>query len=113
MKPIGADEKFRILLGNRITDIHRPLGKDMPLNNIFYIEEERKVNNDWTISYKGILYQIKKQYRYHPHCKGIAQVRKDIEGNISVFYKKFSIEYTILKQKKNRIFLLWYDILYY
>jgi hypothetical protein len=60
------------------------------------MEETRKVNNDWTISYKGRLYQLKKQSIYHPPTKSTVYVRKDIEGNVYIFYRNFPIEYTIL-----------------
>jgi hypothetical protein len=44
------------------------------------MEEQRKINNDWTISFKGRLYQLKKQSQYHPPTKSTVYVRKDIEG---------------------------------
>jgi hypothetical protein len=92
------NEKFSIpLLGNRILDIHRPINKNINLNDICYIEETRKVKNDWTISYKGIFYQLKRQSIYHPPCKSTVYVRKDIEGNVSIFYRNVRIEYTIVK----------------
>jgi transposase len=92
------NEKFSLSLqGNRIVDIHRPLDKDITLNDICYIEEQRKVNNDWTISYKGSIYQLKKQSQYHPPCKSTVYVRKDIGGNISIFYRNMAIEYTVLR----------------
>jgi transposase len=92
------NEKFSIsLLGNRIIDMHRSLEEDMTLNDICYIEETRKVNNDWTISYKGKYYQLKKQSQYSPPCKSTVYVRKDIEGNVSIFYRNMPIEYDVLK----------------
>jgi hypothetical protein len=84
-------------LGNRISDIHRPLKENITLNDICYLEETRKVNNDWTISYKGRLYQLKKQSQYHPSVKSTVYVRMDIDGNVSVFYRNIAIEYTTLK----------------
>jgi hypothetical protein len=97
------NERFSLSLQeNRITNIHRPIdtimGKNITLNDICYMEEIRKVNNDWTISYKGILYQLKKQFIYHPPCKSTAYVRKDINGNVSIFYRNIAIEeYTVSK----------------
>jgi transposase len=92
------NKKFSIPLAeNRIANVHRPLDNDITLNNVCYVEEIRKVNNDWTISYKGRLYQLKKQSQYHPPCKSTVYVRKDIEGNISIFYRNIAIEYTVLR----------------
>jgi transposase len=80
-----------------VIDVHRKLDNNITLNDICYIEEQRKVNNDWTISYKGRLYQLKKQSIYHPPCKSTVYVRKDMDGNVSIFYRKFPMEYTVLR----------------
>jgi hypothetical protein len=91
------NEKFSISLqGNRIIDVHRKLDDDITLNDICYIEEQRKVNNDWTISYKGILYQLKKQSQYHPPQKSIVYVRKTYNDEIYIFYRGMTIEYIVL-----------------
>jgi hypothetical protein len=91
------NEKFSISLpGNKILDIHKPLNDNITLNDICYMEETRKVNNDWTISYKGKIYQLKKQSIYHPPCKSTVYIRRDMEGNISICYRNFSITYDVL-----------------
>ncbi|MDR1498837.1 MAG: hypothetical protein LBS34_00930, partial [Rickettsiales bacterium] len=64
---------------------------------ICYVEETRKVNNDWTISYKGKIYQLKKQSIYHPPTKSTVSVRKDIEGNVSIFYRNFPMKFEVLE----------------
>jgi hypothetical protein len=93
-----GNKKFSIsLLGNRILDVHKPLDNNLTLDDICYIKETRKVNNDWTISYEGRLYQLKKQSLYRPPCKSTVHIRKNIEGNLSIFYGSFPIEYAILK----------------
>jgi hypothetical protein len=84
--------------GSEITDIHRPLKDGVTLNDICYMEETRKVNNDWTVYYKGECYQLKKQSIYHPPTKSTVYVRKDMEGNVSIFYRNIRIEYTAIKK---------------
>jgi hypothetical protein len=74
------------------------LNDNITLNDICYMEEARKVNNDWTVYYKGECYQLKKQSRYHPPAKSIVYVRRDIEGNVSIFYRNILIEYTVVKR---------------
>jgi hypothetical protein len=83
--------------GLEVVDVHRLFGKDVSLNDICYIEEIRKVNNDWTISYKGILYQLRKQSIYRPPCKSTVYVRLYIDESISIFYRNIPIEYTQIK----------------
>jgi hypothetical protein len=83
--------------GWEVVDIHRPLKDNTALNDICYMEETRRVNNDWTAYYKGECYQLKEQSIYHPPCKSTVYVRKDIEGNVSIFYRNVRIEYTIVK----------------
>jgi hypothetical protein len=101
------NKKFTIALEeNRILNVHRQLnefnfegkiGVDITLNDICYIEEIRKLRNDWTVSYKGKWYQLKKQSQYYPPTKATVYVRKDTGNNISIFHRNMAIEYTVLK----------------
>jgi transposase len=84
--------------GLEIVDVHRKLNNNITLNDICYMEETRKVNNDWTVYYKGECYQLKKQSQYYPPTKSTVYVRKDVEGNVSIFYRNIQIEYTILRR---------------
>lgn len=40
------------------TDLHRKLPEDLDLRKILCIKEQRTVKNDFTISFRGKLYQI-------------------------------------------------------
>ncbi|MDR2760367.1 MAG: ISNCY family transposase [Rickettsiales bacterium] len=84
--------------GLEIIDVHRRLNDNITLNDICYMEEARKVNNDWTAYYKGEGYQLKKQSQCHPPTKSIVYVRRDIDGNVSIFYRNIRIEYTVVKR---------------
>lgn len=78
---------------NDIIDIHTKISKSIKLDDICYTEEIRKLNNDWTISYKNEWYQLKKQSKYNPPCKSTVFVRKTINGVIKIFYRNNEIEY--------------------
>ncbi|HSQ97451.1 MAG TPA: hypothetical protein VLL98_01900 [Rickettsiales bacterium] len=76
-----------------IIDIYTKISKSIKLDDICYTEETRKLNNDWTISYKNEWYQLKKQSKYNPPCKSTVFVRKTINGIIKIFYRNNEIEY--------------------
>jgi transposase len=51
------NKQFRVAAENT-TDIHRKLPEDLDLRKILCINEQRTVKNDFTISFRGKLYQI-------------------------------------------------------
>jgi hypothetical protein len=99
------NEKFALKIEDNVclTDIPKEIpinketGKKVTLDDICYMEEIRKVNNDWTISYKGKLYQLKRQSNYNPPCKSSVYVRKTMDDKVFIFYRGITIEYTILE----------------
>lgn len=44
-------------------DFHRQLPSSIDLHKVFAFEEERKVNNDWTVKYHNKIFQIEKKIR--------------------------------------------------
>jgi hypothetical protein len=92
------NKKFSILLNdNNIIDIHRKLDNSITLNDICYIEEMRKLRNDWTISFKGKWYQLKKESQYYPPTKSTVYVKMFIDGTIGIFYRNHPIKYNEIK----------------
>jgi hypothetical protein len=85
--------------GIGIGNSHRKLNNNITLNDVCYVEEERKLRNDWTISYKGILYQLKKQSLYYPPTKSTVHVRMYMDETIDTFYRNNPIKYEEIKQK--------------
>lgn len=66
---------------------YRPLPKDLNLNNIFCIKEERTVAPDNTISYNSKYYQIlPNEYRIS-FVKAKVMVHEWLDGSIHIFYK--------------------------
>jgi transposase len=47
-------------------DCHRPPATGVDLEAIFRLEEERPINDDWTVQYRGRLYQVHPESRYAP-----------------------------------------------
>ena len=74
--------------------IHRKPPPNTTLDSICYLEEPRKVNNDWTVKFRGQTLQITRKY-YCP-AKSTVMVRLSISGKIELFYKDEILEYKIL-----------------
>jgi transposase len=58
----------------------------MDLNEIFCIQGERTVQNDNTVSYEGIKLQIPQDDLRHHYVRTTVQVRRYMDGTLSLFY---------------------------
>ena len=56
----GHNKRFAVTAKSRI-DFHRPVPKELDLRTVFCIEEERHVNNDWTVRFNNRYFQILKE----------------------------------------------------
>lgn len=66
---------------------HRPLPDYVKnIDDVCYIIAERKLNNDWTFSYNGKIYQFPRQSNYPPVKKNIA-LKITISGRIYAKYR--------------------------
>jgi len=85
------------------TDLHRKIPKGLNLDSILCIKEERVLRNDFTISYKGKLYQITESIKAEK-----VTVQERINGKMLITYNGVSVEFKEIaerpeKQKKPRI----------
>jgi len=67
---------------------YRPIPKGMDLDQILCIKEERRVQGDNTISYKGRRYQILPTETRFGFAKAKVEVQKHLDGTIHIFYKR-------------------------
>ncbi|MCQ2734670.1 MAG: hypothetical protein MJ212_01805 [Alphaproteobacteria bacterium] len=58
-------------------------------DDVCFIETERHLNNDWTFSYEGKIYQIPRLSKYPP-AKSKIKLKITISGKIFVFYRDYS-----------------------
>ena len=79
---------------NQYPNLHRKPPTNTTLDGICYLEEPRKVNNDWTIKFKGKTFQITRKH-YCP-AKSTVMVRLSINGKIELFYKNETLEYKFI-----------------
>lgn len=59
------------------------------IDDVCFIETERHLNNDWTFSYEGKIYQIPRLSKYPP-AKSKIKLKITISGKIFVFYRYYS-----------------------
>jgi len=77
--------------------------EEVDLDQIFCLKEERPVQRDNTISYKGKLYQILPTKTRFSFTKAKVEVQKRLDGSIHIFYKKEELPYkSILSQEEER-----------
>jgi transposase len=84
-------------------DLHRKIPKGLNLDGILCIKEERMLRNDFTISYKGKLYQIKESIKAEK-----VTVQERINGKMLITNNGASLEFKEIterpeKQKEPRI----------
>ncbi|MCL2473639.1 MAG: ISNCY family transposase [Alphaproteobacteria bacterium] len=75
-------------------DVHSKLPQHTKLDDICYLEETRKVNNDWTIKFRGRTLQITRK-NYCP-AKSAVMVRYSINGHTDIYYKNEHLSYITL-----------------
>ena len=68
-------------------DAHRPLPEwAKEIDDVCFIVIERQLNNDWTFSYKGEIFQLPRQSIYPP-AKSKIQVKITLSGKITAYYR--------------------------
>jgi len=79
-------------------DLHKPL-MDYNLSTILCIKDERKVMNDFTISYKNKLIQLLKEQKAVIRPKERIAVHEDFNGTIHLFLRKIELDFTFITQR--------------
>jgi transposase len=96
--------KFMVEARNK-TDLHKPLSKaeGNRMDSIFSRQYGRRVNNDFTISYKRSCYQLTKEQPVTV-CKGdILTVEERMDGTISFCLRGKNLNHILLPEKPQRV----------
>ncbi len=72
-------------------DFHEPLPKGVDLDEVFSLEWERKVSNDWVVQWQGRWFQIEPGTAVQPGQTVILQQRQD--GSLVLFHKRQRLSY--------------------
>lgn len=85
-------------------NVHRPLTKidKQNLNRIFSIQSTRKVNNDFTIQFKNIWYQLLELQPTTVRPKETVLVEEWLNGIVHLSLREYYLSYAILPQRPKR-----------
>ncbi len=79
-------------------DAHVPLTTPTSLEDILCYETPRVVSNDYVVSYKRRLLQIKRTARVLPKPRAQVTVRELLDGRIKLLYQNTGLEYVELEK---------------
>lgn len=85
-------------------DVHRSLTKTdkQNLNRTFSIQSTRKVNNDFTIQFKNVWYQLSELQATTVRPKETALVEEWLDGTIHLSLRGYYLNYTVLPERPKR-----------
>jgi transposase len=75
------------------SDFHRPLPRAVVLEDVFCLEANRTVHNDWTIRHENRWYQILEKNNPLPKPKHKVLVRTRLDGTLHLLYQGRPLEY--------------------
>lgn len=81
------------------SDAHRPSSSYGNPYKLIYEYYERQVQNDWTVQLDNTYYQLEKGVPLKVRAKQKVEIRKHIDGDVSIWYRDVSIKYTQLQEK--------------
>ena len=74
-------------------DYHRQRPTARQLDEIFWLEEERVVSEDWVVRYQNRLLQLERQSQHWAPAKSRVVVRENAAGEIAVHYRGRSLSF--------------------
>ena len=79
------------------SDYHRRRPTARQLDEVFWLEEERVVSEDWVVRYHNRLLQLERQSRHWAPARGRVQVRENEAGEIAIHYRHQRVGFRELK----------------
>ena len=74
-------------------DAHRPVPADVHLAEVFCVEEQRVVMNDWVVRYQNRVFQISKDNQVLPRAKEQVMVRRLLDGTVQLVHRGQTLRY--------------------
>ena len=68
-------------------DYHRRRPRARQLDEVFWLEEERVVSEDWVVRYKNRLLQLQRQSQHWAPSRSRVLVRENEAGEIAIYYR--------------------------
>src|SRR2546421_2341923 len=74
-------------------DYHRQRPTARQLDDVFWLEEERVLSEDWVVRYKNRLLQLARQNRHWAPAQSRVRVRENEPGHIVIHYRGQSLPF--------------------
>jgi hypothetical protein len=81
---------------------HRPVPRGLRLEDVFVFEEERTVQNDWTVCWDSRWFQISGPKARMPHRRERIVVRKRLDGSRVLLHRGRDLEFHEIEQRPSR-----------
>ena len=78
-------------------DYHRRRPTARQLDEVFWLEEERVVSEDWVVRYHNRLLQLERQSRHWAPAKSGVWVRENEAGEVAIYYRDQRVNFRELK----------------
>jgi len=75
-------------------DFHTPVPPGLDLDQVFRLETERTVSNDWVVRHDNRLLQIERRGRQYPPARSRVQVCEYEDGHLEVWYREQRVPWT-------------------
>jgi hypothetical protein len=72
------------------------------LDEVFWLEEERVVSEDWVVRYKNRLLQLQRQSRHWAPSRSRVMVRENEAGEIAIHYRGQRLAFRELLRARQR-----------
>ena len=83
-------------------DYHRRRPTARQLDEVFWLEEERVVSEDWVVRYNNRLLQLERQSRHWAPAKSRVLVRENEAGEVAIQYRNQPVDFRELKASTAR-----------
>jgi uncharacterized glyoxalase superfamily protein PhnB len=89
---------------NRRKNLHKALNKEIKekIPQIFSIQEQRKVNNDYTVMYKTKYFQLDQEQTTTVYKKDTVVVEEHLDGSIKINMKNKYLNYKVLPNRPKK-----------
>jgi hypothetical protein len=81
-----------------IPDVHRTIF-GLKLEDIFCFEEQRKVNNDYTVQFEGSFIQLERSESPLPPPRTVVTLRRWLDGSLHISWNETEFAYRLLGGK--------------
>lgn len=92
------------VIPNKKADLHRKINEQLKekLPQIFSVQSQRKVNNDYTIMFENKYFQLDREQPTTVYKKDAVVIEEHLSGDIKINLKGYYLNYTILPERPKK-----------